>query len=834
MKSKVFKLSGILLGVMFFLAIFGISPIVARASEELYFDNDGNLYYITREIKASSSTKYYTIGWIIKRYDMPIDVPGQQYVIVTKSNYKPDMVDPEDSKYVYCYYKSDKEEILSAVRTVSSEWYLNLQRYGDTVYIDSVMTVLEDGVQQGFLYQGGEYTGEVYFDYEGIAGARSWASPESLKVNFDMSVEFPVLYMPMAAYVSSFKQEWQTISSSFFSSSSNGSDDYDIENGIPSGEKMYIKGSASKVIYMVSLKKATGQMTIDVKVPVTYILKWTDYYGVEREETRVVNCYYTVKRPFSYYSYDSYTEKKLTGVQINSTLFSGEKNIPINISGSDDIDKGSIKYGYMGEHMLGYDILEIEEIGPIVLTSDTYLKPSIPSTDYSSYAEEMIGQIKVRSDKVVIDGKEIMSDEIMLENACSPVGSFTVDNVSVQEDNLIIDKNTKNGSGYIVNGKYIYEDTEGSVYTYNMSGLKTVVVHTPVVCNSSVNGEKELNQAVNPTAIDAVLGTYITLAFNDFGVHRNIKGYGTRSYASYVRKRQVRCEFDVMYKGVTYEAGTWIDTKDYYLNLYVCEDNKEGKYKIETRTVAYNGADNCGDNLFEAGANLSVSKYGASASREVRLIGRIEGLTLCVNNENKYPTDMPYNMSLGSEENESREYILAIETVGDIGDTDYLEVHYNYYVRDELGEYVPVWVYEVESRDVILGERLNKLPEVEVWNRDNLSLSGNKGVWQKADQFPTEFMVVKEGVAEETLKQAIVDGSLEDIIIKDKNLYVAVDFVRYKDGEAYISYVNEENSKKGYCNMWLREGGGTSPYGIIMEVGLPENMYYDYEISGTH
>ena len=86
MKSKFLRLSGILLGTIFFLAIFGISPIVAKASEELYFDNDGNLYYITRERKATSNVKYFTIGWIIKRYDMPIDAPGQQYATHESQN----------------------------------------------------------------------------------------------------------------------------------------------------------------------------------------------------------------------------------------------------------------------------------------------------------------------------------------------------------------------------------------------------------------------------------------------------------------------------------------------------------------------------------------------------------------------------------------------------------------------------------------------------------------------------------------------------------------------------------------------------------------------------
>ena len=65
---------------------------------------------------------------------MPIDIPGQQYVIVTKTNYKPDEPDPADNRYVYTYFKSDKDEILGAVNSVSKEWYDILVNYGDTVY----------------------------------------------------------------------------------------------------------------------------------------------------------------------------------------------------------------------------------------------------------------------------------------------------------------------------------------------------------------------------------------------------------------------------------------------------------------------------------------------------------------------------------------------------------------------------------------------------------------------------------------------------------------------------------------------------------------------------
>ena len=836
MKSKLLKIGSILFGTIFFLAIFGLSPIIVKANEELYFDCDGNLYYVTREKKATSSVKYYTIGWTIKRYDMPIDVPGQQYVIVTKSNYKPDEVDPNNDKYVYCYYRSDKEEILQAVKSVSTEWYNTLVRYGDTVYIDSVMTVKVDGEQKGYLYQGGQYTGEVYFDYEGIAGARDWASPESLRVNFGMSVEFPMLYRSQTTSIVVLSQDTINVSSSMFSSASNGAIDYDIASGIPSGEKMYFQSSVSKGIYTASLNKISGEMKIDVEVPVTYILRWTDYYGVKREEKKVVKRYYTVNRKFSYYTYKGFEEKKLEGVELSSSLFNGVQKINNTNTSSGNVDKGSVRYDGINGHMLGYDIYSSVDPASVVLTSNTYLKPSIPEADYSEYAEKKISQLKVRNDKVVINNQLVLSDEIVRSQTNIANRSIPVENVVLESENIVIDEGVYNGAGYTISGKYIYKDAAGNRVTYNVSGLKPVVVHTPVICNESVVGQKELNQAVEPKSRDVVLGSKMIITFNDFGMHKNIKGYGIRSYTSYIKKRQIRCGFAVVYKGVRYEPGTWIETDDYHMTLDICEDNNEGTYLVETRVIANNGPDICEENIFEENANLTISKYGALSSEEVRLIGRIEGFNVELNDEKKYPENMPLTLKL-EEENEmgGKSYTLAIETVGDIGEEDYLEVHYNYYVVDETGEYIPVWVYEVKNRDIILGESLSLLSNVDIWSRECAYIEGNKGIWKKVNTLPEEFVVVREGITGDDIKQAVISGKIGDIIIKDQSLYIAAEFVRVKDGKAYISYINESNAKKGYCNMWLREGGrDETPYGIFMEIGLAETVFYDYEVSGTH
>ena len=165
-----------------------------------------------------------------------MNVPGQQYVIVTKTNYKPDEPDPTDSRYVYTYFKSDKDEILGAVKSVSNEWYDILVNYGDTVYIDSVMTVVNGDRQLGYLYPGGAHTGEVYFTYDGIAGARDWASKSGIRAYFDMAVTFHAIVEGGEPDEEVVGEDMVIISSSVCASFQNGSRSYDITAGIPSGE----------------------------------------------------------------------------------------------------------------------------------------------------------------------------------------------------------------------------------------------------------------------------------------------------------------------------------------------------------------------------------------------------------------------------------------------------------------------------------------------------------------------------------------------------------------------------------------------------------------------
>ena len=187
------------------------------------------------------------------------------------------------------------------------------------------------------------------------------------------------------------------------------------------------------------------------------------------------------------------------------------------------------------------------------------------------------------------------------------------------------------------------------------------------------------------------------------------------------------------------------------------------------------------DNLFENGANLSREKYGAESSMQVRLIGRIEEFNVVCDSTLYVPKDMPVNMLEHNKNADGTNYVMEIKTLGDVGEEDYIKAIYNYYViKGE--EIVPVWIYEVEDRNVLSGESLRLVENEEIWNIDNCTLNGNKGTWKKEKKLSSEYIIVKPGTTEEDVKQAIEEKSIQDIVIRADSLYVAVEFVRYKAG----------------------------------------------------
>ncbi len=822
-------------GILFLVLICTINPIIVNANE-LFFDEEGNLYFHTRDRKYSGAVGYKTLGWVIKRYDMPMNAKEQQYVIVKKEIYKPMEVDPSDDRYVLSYFRSDRDEILSAIKNVSLEWYDTLNSYGEDVYIDSVMTVCSQTEDCGTLYKNGSYEGEVYFTYDGIVNARGWTnmSVELLKSHYDMVLEFPQQVDDWEPYVEILSTKYIDIGTSryasfFMGAGSYGEEGFDILKGIPSGERLYLKGYADGSQGVLHLKKVTAKLVECVEVPVTYKMKWVDYYGNNKEDTRDILRYYAVERIFSYYEYEGFSEYMLSGVTLSGNMFETPLNVECNKI--EPMDKAVITYGSCKEHIVGYSKTVASSIGTVLLVGSGGKKPHIPDTDYSGIADEQISDITVKNDRVMIEGQLVLSDEHCTKNGKMPKSSISSSSVEVYSEAVTIKKSACNGLYNDSKVTLIYSNSEnGGTGSYSHS-CGDVLVHTPVICAAASHADKELNQAVSPTSTDVVLGEKFIIAFDDFGMHKNIKGYGIGSYTKYVGLRQIRCPFEVEYNGRVYETDEWIDIWDYNVGLRVIESNKEGEYTIDIRTFAYNSSSEHDVAYLERLANIDMKNYGAYNSVQVRLIGKLHKLEIGIEEECYKADKLPMQVLSSSD----LSYIVGFEIVGSMEENDSVTLSYTYYYENENGELTPVDVYGVKDRNYIDELLTGKFVEEQELSVEACTKIGNVSSWCVNNPLYKELVVVRKGTSVDDIQEAIRTGRVEDIMLKGGSVIVCIDITSHKVYVPHLSYINEINAQKGYCNMWLREGGTKAyPYGAVLKITLGESTYYEYEISGTH
>lgn len=172
--------------------LFFVMPVArTEAGEQLYFDEQGNLRMTTYDRIATNNKTYKTIGWTIKRYDMPIGAGNESVVVVLEDDGEP-QVDSANPAYQYCYFWCDKQTIFDKIGQVSAQWQKELYSSGGTVYLDAVMTVCVDGIPQGgFLDSGNTSWGRVFNTFEGISQAESWTDPEALRSHYNKQVYFP-------------------------------------------------------------------------------------------------------------------------------------------------------------------------------------------------------------------------------------------------------------------------------------------------------------------------------------------------------------------------------------------------------------------------------------------------------------------------------------------------------------------------------------------------------------------------------------------------------------------------------------------------------------------
>ena len=627
MKKDVFIMKMMLFVLVFVFTGINVSRTYGYTDESLYrekleFDSEGNLVMMTHDKRATSSILYRTIGWVIKRYDMPMNANGQQYAIIPLRGDIQYVDDPNNSQYLYCVYYGDKQTISDAIGRVSKEWKNQLYNYGDEVYIDEIMTVVENGsICGGLTGITGNYWGEVYFNYDGISNARKWASKTSLLTHFDKKVYFPPqlsrkYFKKTVMTTGEIVNEREPDNHLEIHEGNSYVSTYDVNQGVPTGSCLYVKGKVSPLIYKVIFEKKTVSYSIPIEFVIDYTLKWKAYDGSIKTENKRISQWYYVNRTVSYYDLKNFTLKTLNKIFVNNYAFEDggiekNQNISVRVKKTD--------YKEDTDHVKFSDYSETYYIngGTITQYNVPGVKPAIPEVNRQSMANKKIGNIYVRNDALNFASTSVSTATWFSENAPEPyMGIIGDEKKDIYLAGNLIPHTKENYMNCKSRGSAEYKDYEsGNINNYQIKNINSVSIHTPI-CISGEVIEKENGFSIKPVT---------------YGEHRDYMGYGTRDYKGFVKEIKVRFDKDVIR---TYSNGNEeVVAKDTFIKLNsedifrYSDEEREGEHVVEIRAYSKNipgYALYTEEEYMQESANTEIRKYIVNNNITFTLTGKIE------------------------------------------------------------------------------------------------------------------------------------------------------------------------------------------------------------------
>lgn len=883
-KKRKTNLNRLVLAGVFFVLIFMacmekvgvLAALKPVGGSGVTIDSEGNMFMTTRSRIATSSIKYETLGWIVKRGNGPIQEVEHVYVKLTR--YKPMEVDPENDAYCYNYFMVSKELLHQKIATVSKEWANDLYQNGGTLYLDAVMTVKERGISQGWLSDDGQMRGEVYTTFEGIAGARPWADKEALRTYYDKEISFggnpnlleqneseQIEYVSVSSEIG--PDQLQGVNSVILSSAI-----FEVEEAIPSGEAVTVEAFLQKYYYHGIYERHYGIVMVPVTAEVTYELKWND--GKDCSEIVTMEQFLEVPREYSYWRIKDLYLCYIDGLSVKNEA------LPNGGYEATGIYHPNITLIRNHGNYLSVPVEVVKVDGGTIDGGSR--KPEIPEAD-ATLVEPLVGEVLVQNDTFIVDGEVWMNGaqkERQTDNPSHLTGRQTC---QVKSAALTIPKKKKN-STYETTAiaKYcIYEPATGFLGKEEnaISATNAVAVHTPVYCQGVISDEKEFNQQLTPTSKKSlILGRELMVSVQTTGNHIDKKGYGKRNYQKYADKIQVRFPFPVTYNQMEIAENTWITLLQESISFGLPEAVKEGDYEVWYRSIAYNAIE---ASTQEQYANLNRENNVAYDVIPVTVVGRISDFR--ITNVVDYPRWEPVfrkedGSAMGnvyyagtSDKNgikyreETEKFILPIlagshtdvrvttapglgyhqefqiQTIGNMGDVDdaiWIKPTFYYVNKDGSGRR-EVCLYQKETLELFGGAFV-------LVETSRKTIEEGIQQWSGTYQIPPDVYVVDADIdLKEYVQQKKRIKTTDEVFLRGGYIVVHFEIRTLDAGEAALSYENSQNADAGYCNMWKVEGyrnvrtdgNGVTFFfqdGDVMVFDQTKNMLTDYRVMGTH
>jgi len=432
---------------------------------------------------------------------------------------------------------------------------------------------------------------------------------------------------------------------------------YDVSQGIPATEDLYVNIRAGQYLSNESYNHISGSLTYSVTVNQPYVRwRWNDtkyskdlngdgdrldpgeVWGGWDSRRDVVSKTYDVSRPYSYYLLKAFEVYELDTATVSSQVFFDPE---IKMTSSVIAPRVSAQVDTAIDHHLilpstekNIEVnLSKKNLGK---TEDNKSYPSLPNPNLNTYAENAVDDIQVRNDGLSLGGTSILSNAWYDAKAPSPKSVPTAAMNGPKDlyiSDISIPRETLNGR-YRVEGQLSYKKvydlaaTGDPTKTLAITGLNKVVLHTPVVCYPKIQElpwQTQLSD-YDPSVFQGVIEESFHVDYPTKGQHDKIPGYGDRDYSKYTQVKQVKFPFDVYvgtgYQGQFLPKETWgnftSDEQNFFLPSWV----KESSGYLLFRTIPIN-MDTAHENQYEFNANLDISKYKAVEALAYNIGGKI-------------------------------------------------------------------------------------------------------------------------------------------------------------------------------------------------------------------
>lgn len=346
----------VMIGIIIMLPL--ISQAASYASKFAWRDDAGNIVLKTDDKHRTSNICYNTIGFTATRCVLGTMEPIEEQYITIRFNDATIEDVPIGNGFTTSAFKVTESEFLAKVAAASGDWLADIQS-GKTCYIkfDAIMQTIDYSLPDGIRYSGwmqSDSNQDYFYNwYNPIPGVYDkfnkddlkyntygWASPESINTHYDIYLlynggeeEPPVVTDEFVTRIGKDKPEYYTW---------NTSDEFDLSEGIPSGEDITNGYGADKWYGNVNIGKHESERSYVLSYDLIYHVYSPEYltndngnYVLDGSGNKIqtgvkddifhVPYSFTVKRKASYYYAMGINLYELKEANVYNSVYPGDE-----------------------------------------------------------------------------------------------------------------------------------------------------------------------------------------------------------------------------------------------------------------------------------------------------------------------------------------------------------------------------------------------------------------------------------------------------------------------------------------------------------------------------